>query len=177
MKIHRNLHTPSKNILYTHYIYTCKVYSKWWYAFLCLRSSECTCVGLGMHMCKKKILVLFQESFNATTIFLQLRHFLLDVSQEVRVGPIKSNLPYMAWTCCCDLLSRIWIDQFLRNSKQAKHAASGILKRNEKDFPLRLKISGFSLNRIFVLFLLIQYILLIIESFQLFYQWRIICSS
>ena len=39
----------------------------------------------------EKVLVLFQESFNATTIFLQLCHFLLDVFQEVRVGPIKSN--------------------------------------------------------------------------------------
>ena len=47
----------------------------------------------------EKGLVLFQESFNATTIFLQLRHFLLDVFQEVRVGPIKSKLPYLASTC------------------------------------------------------------------------------
>ena len=53
----------------------------------------------------EKVFVLFQESFNATTIFLQLRHFLLDVFQEVRLGPIKSKLPYMASTCCCDLLS------------------------------------------------------------------------
>ena len=51
----------------------------------------------------EKVLDLFQESFNATTIFLQLRHFLLDAFQEVRVGPIKSKLPYMASTCCCDL--------------------------------------------------------------------------
>ena len=40
----------------------------------------------------EKVVVLFQESFNTTTIFLQLRHFLLDVFQEVRVGPIKSKL-------------------------------------------------------------------------------------
>ena len=53
------------------------------------------------------VLVLFQESFNATTIFLQLRHYLLDVFQEVRVGPIKSKLPYMASACCCDLLSQL----------------------------------------------------------------------
>ena len=39
----------------------------------------------------EKVLALFQESFNATTIFLQLRHFQLDVFQEVRVGPIKSK--------------------------------------------------------------------------------------
>ena len=57
-----------------------------------------------------KVLVLFQKSFNSTTIFLQLRHFLLDVFQEVGVGPIKSKLPYMAFTCYCDLLSqlRVW---------------------------------------------------------------------
>ena len=48
----------------------------------------------------EKVLVLFQESFDATTIFLQSRDFLLDVFQEVRVGPIKSKLPYMASTCC-----------------------------------------------------------------------------
>ena len=54
----------------------------------------------------EKELVLFQEeSFDATTIFLQLRHFLLDIFQEVRVGPIKSILLYMASACCCDLLS------------------------------------------------------------------------
>ena len=55
----------------------------------------------------EKVLILFQELFNATTIFLQLRHFLLDVFQEVRVGPMKSKLPCMASTCCCDLLSQL----------------------------------------------------------------------
>ena len=55
----------------------------------------------------EKVLVLFQESLNVTTIFLQLRHFLLDVSQEVRVGLIKSKLSYLASTCCCDLLSQL----------------------------------------------------------------------
>ena len=55
----------------------------------------------------EKVLILFQESFNASTIFLQLRHFLLDVSQEVGVEPIKSKLPYMASTCFCDLLSQL----------------------------------------------------------------------
>ena len=54
----------------------------------------------------EKVLVLFRESFNATTIYLQLRHFLLDVFQEVRIGPIKLKLPCMASTCCCDLLSQ-----------------------------------------------------------------------
>ena len=34
----------------------------------------------------EKILLLFQESSSATTIFLELRHFLLDVFQEVNVG-------------------------------------------------------------------------------------------
>ena len=55
----------------------------------------------------EKVFVLFQESFNATTIFLQLCHFLLDVFQEVHVGPIKSKLPYMASTFCFDLLSQL----------------------------------------------------------------------
>ena len=59
-------------------------------------------VNAGVH---EKVLVLFQESFNATAIFLQLHHFLLDVFQEVRAGPIKSELPHMASTRCCDLLS------------------------------------------------------------------------
>ena len=54
----------------------------------------------------ENVLVLFQESFNATTIFLQLRHFLLDVFQEVRAGSTKSKLPHMASICCCDLLSQ-----------------------------------------------------------------------
>ena len=55
----------------------------------------------------EKVFVLFQESFNVTTIFLQLCEFLLDVSQEVRVGPIKSKLPYMTSSSCCDLLSQL----------------------------------------------------------------------
>ena len=55
----------------------------------------------------EKVLVLFQESFNATAIFLQLRHFLLDVFQEVGVGPIKSKLSYVASSCFCDLLSQL----------------------------------------------------------------------
>ena len=75
-------------------------YSKWSCAFLDLRSSEYTCA-------RNNILALFQESFNATTIFLQLRHFLLDVFQEVCVGPIKAELRNMASTYCCDLLSQL----------------------------------------------------------------------
>ena len=75
------------------------MYSKWSYAFLDLRR-----VNAHVH---EKVHVLFQESFNATTISLQLRHFLLGVFQEVHVGPIKSKLPYMASTCCCDLLSQL----------------------------------------------------------------------
>ena len=55
----------------------------------------------------KKVLVLFQELFNATAIFLQLRHFPLDVFQEVRVEPTKLILPCMASTHCCDLLSQL----------------------------------------------------------------------
>ena len=38
----------------------------------------------------EKVLALFQESFNATAIFLQIRHFLLDVFQEVGIRPKKS---------------------------------------------------------------------------------------
>ena len=55
----------------------------------------------------EKVLVFFRESFNAITIFLQLRHFRLDVFHEVHVGPIKSKLPCMASTYCCDLLSQL----------------------------------------------------------------------
>ena len=40
-------------------------------------------------------------------VYLRLSHFLLNVFQEVRVGPIKSKLPHMASTCCCDLLSQL----------------------------------------------------------------------
>ena len=76
-----------------------KVYSKWSYACLDQRRANAR-----VH---EKVLVLFRESFNAATIFLQLRHFLLDVLQEVRAGPIKSKLPYMSSTCCCDLLSQL----------------------------------------------------------------------
>ena len=86
----------------------------------------------------EEVLVLFQESFNATTIFLQLRHFLLDVFQELRVGPRKSKLPYMASTCCCDLLSQSNMTNssatqnhvvFQSQSEQAKYGASDILKK------------------------------------------------
>ena len=51
----------------------------------------------------KKVLVLFRELFNATTSFLQLCHFPLDVFQEAGVEPIKLKLPYMASTHCCGL--------------------------------------------------------------------------
>ena len=44
---------------------------------------------------------------NATTIFLRLHHFLLDVFQKVCVGPIKSKLPYMTSAPFCDLLSQL----------------------------------------------------------------------
>ena len=69
-----------------------------------MHSQTCGRMNARVH---EKVLVLCQESFNATTIFLQLRHFLLDVSREVSVGSIKSKLPYMASTCCCDLLSQL----------------------------------------------------------------------
>ena len=60
------------------------VYSKWSCAFPDLESSECTCA--------RKSTCFVLRSFNATTIFLQLHHFLLIVFQEVRVGPTKSKL-------------------------------------------------------------------------------------
>ena len=47
--------------------------------------------------------IIIQDMINSKTA----RHFLLDVFQEVRAGPIKSNLPYMASTRCCDLLSQL----------------------------------------------------------------------
>ena len=43
------------------------------------------CIPGPMH---EKVLVLFQESFTGTTIFLQLHHFVLNAFQEVHVGPI-----------------------------------------------------------------------------------------
>ena len=45
------------------------VYSKWSFAFLDLRSSECTCA--------QKVLVLLQESSNPTTIFFAITPFSL----------------------------------------------------------------------------------------------------
>ena len=86
------------------------------------------------------VLVLFQESFNATTIFLQFRHFLLDVFQEVHVGPIKSNLSCVASTCCCDLLSQLNrpIPLQLKTTwyfnQQVSKPNTGILKGNVKAF-------------------------------------------
>ena len=74
---------------------------------LCTRSRCAHVHSLDRTRVHNKVLVLFQESFNATTIFMQLRHFLSDVFQEVRVGPIKSKLTYMASTCCCDLLLQL----------------------------------------------------------------------
>ena len=101
----------------------------------------------------EKVLVLFQESFNASTVFMQLRHFLLDVSQEVRVGPIKAKLPHMASTCCCDLLSQLnWpIPRQLKTmwyfSQQVNEPISRVWHLNKKSksfcsFHLRLIISG-----------------------------------
>ena len=86
----------------------------------------------------EKALVLFQESFNATTVFLQLRHFLLDVSQEVRTGPIKSKLPYMASNT---LLQSIIALELINSSTTQNHvvfqptseqAKYGHLKKIEK---------------------------------------------
>ena len=83
----------------------------------------------------KKVIVLFQELFNATTIFLQLRHFPSDVFQEVRVEHIKLKLPYMASTHCCDLFIAVELTNssttqnhvvFQPICEQAKYGASDI---------------------------------------------------
>ena len=75
-----------------------KVYSKWSLAFLDLRPSDSTCARKKYLFCFKNHLMRLQFSCNYAIFFS------LDVFQEVRVGP-KSKLPYMASTCCCDLLS------------------------------------------------------------------------
>ena len=106
----------------------------------------------------EKVLVLFRESFNATTIFLQSHNFLLDVFQEVRVGRKKLKLPYMASTCCCDLLSQLNLTNssatqnhvvFQPTSEQAKYGASNMLKKQKGfcSFPLRLKIGEFFVEK------------------------------
>ena len=46
----------------------------------------------------EKVFLLFQESFNATTIFLQLCHFLLDVFQEVRVKTSIYGFNMLLWS-------------------------------------------------------------------------------
>ena len=56
-------------------------------------------------MCTKKYLFCFKNHLMRLQLSCKLRHFLLDVFQEVCVGPIKSKLPCMASTCCCDLVS------------------------------------------------------------------------
>ena len=93
----------------------------------------------------EKVLVLFQESFDATTIFLQLRHFLLDVFQEVRLGPIKSSIygfNMLLWFIIAVELTNFLATQnnmvFQPTSEQAKYGASGILKRNQKAFAVFL---------------------------------------
>ena len=83
---------------------------------------------------------MFQESFNATKIFLQLCHFLLDVFQEVPVGPIKSKRPYMASTCCCDATQNPVV--FQQTSEQAKYGMSGILKRNRKALQFSFEVNN-----------------------------------
>ena len=103
----------------------------------------------------EKVLVLFQESFNATTVFLKLHQFLLDVFQEVRVGPIKSKLPCMASICCYNLIAieltnssttqNPVVFQTTSEQAQAKYGASGKSKKLKDfcSFPLSLIISGF----------------------------------
>ena len=97
---------------------------------------------------EKVLVLLFQESFNATTIFLQSRHFLLDVFRRCRIDKIKTSL------CGFNMLLRSIIAVKLTNypatqnhvvlqptSEQAKYGVSGILKRNGKAFAD--KLSGF----------------------------------
>ena len=75
----------------------------------------------------EKVLVFFQESFNATAIFLQLRPFLLDVFQEVRAGSTIAVELTNSFTAQNHVV-------FQPTSEQAKYGASGILKRNQKTF-------------------------------------------
>ena len=77
----------------------CKVYSGWSCAFLDLRSSECACARKSTCFVLKIILC----DYN----FPAIMPFSVGCFQEVRVGPIKSKLPHMASTCCCDLLSQL----------------------------------------------------------------------
>ena len=118
----------------------------------------------------KKVLVLLQESFNSTTISLQLRHFLLDVSQEERVGPITSKLPCMASACCRDPVIAVELTNssatenhvvFQPTSEQAKYGSSGILKEIERFLQFSSEINNlwtFRWIEAFFLILLIQYI-------------------
>ena len=60
-----------------------------------------------MHVCTKKYLFCFKNHLMQIQFSYNYAVFQLDIFQEVRVGPIKSKLPYMASTCCCDLLSQL----------------------------------------------------------------------
>ena len=84
----------------------------------------------------EKVLVLFQKSFNATTIFLQLRYFLWDISQEVRVGPIKSNFPiWLQHVAVIFYHTNSSATQnhvvFQPTSEQAKYGVSGKSKKSK----------------------------------------------
>ena len=100
-------------------------------------------VGLGARlsecMCARKVLVSFQESFNATTIFLQLRHFLLDVFQEVCVRSIIA----VKLTNSSATQNHV---VFQPTSEQDKYGTSGILKRNQK----RLLQFSFEVNNYWI---------------------------
>ena len=81
----------------------------------------------------KKVLFLFQESFNGTTIFLQLRHFLFDVFQEVYVRPIKSKSNMLLRPIIAVEVTNSSAAQnhvvVQPTSEQAKYDASDILKK------------------------------------------------
>ena len=70
--------------------------SKWSYAFLDLGSIECTCAQKSTYFVSR--IIWCDNNFPAITPFS------VGCFSEARAGLIKSKLPYMASTCCCDLL-------------------------------------------------------------------------
>ena len=86
----------------------------------------------------EKVLVLFRESFNATTIFLQSRNFLLDVFQEVTCRAQKNKTSIygfnmLLWSIISVELTNSSATQnhvvFQPTSEQAKYGASDMLKK------------------------------------------------
>ena len=104
-------------------------------------------------MCTKKYLFCFKNHLLRLQFSVR-RHFLLDVFQEVRVGPIKSKLRYMASTCCCDLLSQLNSPISLQlkttwyfNQQVSKPNMARLTSKGFCSFPLRLKIREFFVEK------------------------------